>query len=68
MDLDAKLPAHLAARLVGVSRQLINYWRASGALTPVAVKGRSPLYRIGDLVEVERDMRRSSRSHRCPAR
>ena len=59
-DLDAKLPAHLAARLVGVSRQLINYWRASGKLTPDEQKR----YRLGDLLAVERDMRRSPQSHR----
>lgn len=63
-DLDAKLPAHLAAAMVGVSRQLINYWRRSGRLEPVAVDGRSPLYRLGDILDAERDMRRSPQSHR----
>lgn len=63
-DLDAQLPAHLAAAMVGVSRQLINYWRSSGHLTPVDADGRSPLYRLGDLLAVERDMRRSPQSHR----
>jgi predicted site-specific integrase-resolvase len=63
-DLDAKLPAHLAARLVGVSRQLVHYWHTAGHLTPVAVSGRQPLYRLGDLLAVERDMRNSPHSHR----
>jgi hypothetical protein len=63
-DPDAKLPAHLAARLVGVSRQLINYWRTAGLIRPVAVSGRSPLYRLGDVLEVERTTRRSSQSRR----
>ncbi len=63
-DLDAHLPAHLAAMKVGVSRQLINWWRTAGKIQPVAMDGRSPLYRLGDLLEVERATRRSNRSHR----
>lgn len=64
-DLDAKLPAHLAAAMVGVSRQLINYWRTSGKLKPIDREGRQPLYRLGDLFEVEQETRRSPQSHRC---
>jgi DNA-binding transcriptional MerR regulator len=64
-DPDARLPAHLAARLVGVSRQLINYWRASGLIQPVGHRGRSPLYRLGDILRVEADTRRSSQSRRA---
>jgi hypothetical protein len=64
-DPDARLPAHLAARLVGVSRQLINSWRASGRLQPVGRRGRSPLYRLGDILRVEADTRRSSQSRRA---
>lgn len=67
-DLDARLPAHLAAAMVGVSRQLINYWRKSGRLKPVDHNGRQPLYRLGDLFDVERETRHSPQSHRCPAR
>jgi hypothetical protein len=63
-DLDAKIPAHLAAAMVGVSRQLVNYWRSEGHLVPVDHDGRSPLDRLGDLLAVERDMRRSPQSHR----
>ena len=64
-DPDAKLPAHLAAAMVGVSRQLINYWRTSGKLHPVAYDGRSPLYRLRDVLHVERATRRSPHSHRA---
>jgi hypothetical protein len=63
-DLDARLPAHLAAAMVGVSRQLVNYWRSAGLLAPVAVRGRSPLYRLGDVLAVEAQTRRSAQSRR----
>lgn len=63
-DLDARLPAHQAATLIGVSRQLINYWRSSGKLEPVAHRGRSPLYRLGDILDVEAGARNSPQSHR----
>lgn len=66
-DLDTKLPAHLAAALVGVSRQLVNYWRSAGLLQPVGASGRSPLYRLGDVLEVERATRRSIQSRRRSA-
>ena len=64
-DMDAKLPAHLAAAMVGVSRQLVNYWRRAGKIAPVAHAGRSPLYRLGDVLEAESAARRSPRSHRA---
>jgi DNA-binding transcriptional MerR regulator len=63
-DPDARLPAHLAARLVGVSRQLINYWRTAGLIQPVAHRGRSPLYRLADILRVEAETRRSPNSRR----
>lgn len=63
-DMDAKLPAHLAAATVGVSRQLVNYWRSAGKLQPVAHAGRSPLYRLGDVLKVEAATRRSANSRR----
>ena len=64
-DMNATLPAHLAARLVGVSRQLVNYWRSAGKLEPVGYDGRSPLYRLGDVVRVEAEARRSPQSRRA---
>jgi DNA-binding transcriptional MerR regulator len=66
-DLDAKLPAHLAAAMVGVSRQLVNYWRSAGLLQPVGTRGRSPLYRLGDVLKVEQATRRSVQSRRRSA-
>lgn len=65
MDLDAKLPAHLAAAMVGVSRQLINDWRKRQLIKPVTMRGRSPLYRLGDILAVEAATRRSPNSHRA---
>jgi DNA-binding transcriptional MerR regulator len=64
-DPDAKLPAHLAARLVGVSRQLINYWRTSGILQPAARASRGYVYRLADVLEAERTTRRSPNSRRA---
>jgi DNA-binding transcriptional MerR regulator len=64
-DPDTKLPAHLAAAMVGVSRQLVNYWRTSGKLKPVDRDGRRPLYRLGDILQVERSTRHSPQSHRA---
>lgn len=65
VDLDAKLPAHLAARLVGVSRQLIYAWQNAGHIAPVARSGRSPLYRAGDVLAAEAATRRKPQSHRA---
>jgi hypothetical protein len=62
VNLDARLPAHLAARAVGVSRQLFNYWRSSGKIQPDA-RG---MYRYGDAVALEAAMRRDPRSSRKP--
>jgi predicted site-specific integrase-resolvase len=64
---DAQVRAADAAKYLGISRQLINYWRASGKVEPVGRKGRNVLYRLRDLVEVEREMRHSPMSHRIPA-
>lgn len=64
VNLDARLPAHLAALAVGVSRQLFNYWRTSGKISP----DERGLYRYGDAVLLEADMRRNPRSSRRPQR
>jgi hypothetical protein len=63
-DMDARLPAHQAADLVGVSRQLFSWWVRTGKLESVAIAGRTPLYRLGDVLEVEKQMRRSAQSRR----
>jgi hypothetical protein len=64
VDLDARLPAYLAARLVGVTKQTFNYWRATGKVTP----DEAGTYRLGDVLEVERATRRSPNSRRKPIR
>ena len=63
-NLDAQVRAADAAKYLGISRQLINYWRSSGKIRPVARTGRNVLYRLRDLAEVELAMRRSPMSHR----
>jgi hypothetical protein len=60
VNLDARLTPSEAARLAGVSRQLFNWWRREGKISP----GEDGLYRAGDVLRVERDTRRSGRSHR----
>lgn len=65
MNPDAQVLAADAAKYLGISRQLINYWRTSGKVQPVARKGRNVLYRLRDLVEVELTTRRSPLSHRA---
>ena len=62
MNPEAQLPAALAAALVGVSRQLFNYWRAKDKIEPVATdrKGRA-FYRLGDVIDLEKTMRKQSR-------
>lgn len=69
MNLDARVTAREAEefdplRVHNVKRHLIYVWRAQGRIEPVGHRGRSPLYRWGDILEVERDTRRSGASHR----
>lgn len=67
-DPNALVTASLGAHRVQVSRQLVNYWRITGKITPVATdkRGRA-LYRLRDIVRVERDTKQSAQSHRrCP--
>jgi len=52
-DYDALLPAPLAASRVGVSRQLLNYWRATGLLAPAEKRNGQPLYRLRDVLHAE---------------
>lgn len=66
VNLDAHLPAYLAARQAGVSPQLLHWWRRSGLLEPIAQdKQGRPLYRVGDVLAVELRTRRSPKSHRA---
>lgn len=67
-DPHALVTASLGAHRVCVSKQLVNYWRTTGKITPVATdkRGRA-LYRLRDIVRVERETRRSAQSHRKSA-
>lgn len=64
MNLDARIPAYLAAKAVGVTKQTFNYWRTVGKVTPDEYGN----YRLGDVIAVERDTRRSPNSRRGPRR
>lgn len=61
MNLDALLTPAQAARAAGVSKQLFNYWRTQGKVIPQPC-GR---YRLGDVLDTEKDMRNSVQSHRA---
>jgi DNA-binding transcriptional MerR regulator len=60
-DFDAILTAPMAAARVGVTRQLLNYWRSSGLLPVAERRAGRPLYRLGDLLKAEAEARRSAR-------
>jgi hypothetical protein len=60
VDLDARVPAWFAAQRAGVSKQLLNYWRTKGKVAP----DERGLYRLGDVLVVESQTRRSSTSSR----
>lgn len=53
-NLDARITGSQAARLIGVSRQLINDWWKRGRLA----KGDDGRYRYGDILEADRKARR----------
>jgi len=53
-DRDYLVSATEAASLLPISKQLVSIWKAKGKLTPVKWRGRSALYRYGDLEDVER--------------
>lgn len=61
----ALLPAFMLAEKLGVTKQLIYYWRKSGKLSPAAegMDGR-PLYRLLDGQRLEARMRNNPRSSR----
>jgi hypothetical protein len=69
VNLDALVTAreaedYLALRAARVTRHLIYTWRGAGRLKTKGKRGRSPLYRFGDILLVERDTRCSGSSHR----
>ncbi len=59
-NLGARLTATQAAAAVGVSKQVVNYWRTSGKLE----RGTDGLFRYADVLNAERAARRSGYSHR----
>jgi hypothetical protein len=51
-----------------ISRHLVYMWRGMGLLEPQGKRGRSPLYRWGDICDVERRMAKrawSANNHRA---
>lgn len=61
MDLDARLTATQAAEAIGVSKQLVNYWRQRGHVQP----NEHGLYRLGDVLAADARARRSGYSRRA---
>ena len=55
---------HPGLKRHGVCRHTIAWWRSTGKVEPLDRRGRSPLYRFGDILVVERDTRLSGTSHR----
>lgn len=55
---------HPGLKRYGVCRHLIYVWRTAGRLVEHGKRGRSPLYRWGEILQVERDTRVSGQSHR----
>lgn len=74
MNLDARLRPTDAAKVAGVSKQLLNWWRTTGKLQP----GQDGRYRLGDVLRVESQTAANPQSSRhnpararrqpCPAR
>lgn len=56
MNRDHEVTATEAAQLLPISVQLISMWKHNGKLQPAGRRGRSPLYRFGDLVKLEQQM------------
>lgn len=62
LDLDALVTApeaqvHPGLKHLRVCRHTMAWWVTVGKLKPRGRRGRSPLYRFGDLLEIERDAR-----------
>jgi hypothetical protein len=64
-DLDVLVPAWFACRQLGVTKQTFGHWVRTGKVTPVAPgEDGHPRYRYGDVLEAERQTRRSPNSRR----
>lgn len=56
MNRDRLVTASEIASLLPVSVQLVSMWKRDGKLTPAGTRGRWPVYRYGDVSDLERDM------------
>lgn len=65
VNLDALITGSQAARLAGVSKQLIYRWRQLGHLQPADPTPGRPRYRVRDVLQAERATRRSPQSTRA---
>jgi DNA-binding transcriptional MerR regulator len=65
VNLDALITGTQAARLAGVSKQLIRRWRLLGHLQPADPTPGRPRYRVRDVLAAERDTRRAPQSNRA---
>jgi len=73
-DLDAQVTTEKAAQAAQVAEHRIRGWRTRGWVGPdgqhrtLAIVARDwrgrPLHRLGDILDAERDTRRSGKSHR----
>lgn len=66
-DTESYVTAAEGARALGVSRQVIAMWKANEKIRPRRRRGRSPLYRLGDLMEANAEALASGYSHRLTA-
>jgi predicted site-specific integrase-resolvase len=57
---DAEVTASEVAQLLPVSLQLLSMWKSKGKLRPVKKRGRSWVYRYGDVLDLEREMARAA--------
>lgn len=55
--------AEIDRLIPSVSRFLVGMWRRSGKLQVHGMRGRSPLYRWSEVVEVERQTRQQDPAH-----
>ncbi len=66
-DPEAEVTAAQAARALGISRQVVAMWKTAGKIEPRKRKGRSPLYRFGDVMDRNAEALASGYSHRLSA-
>lgn len=66
-DPEADVTAAQAARALGISRQVVAMWKTNGKIQPRKHKGRSPIYRFGDIINANAEALASRHSHRISA-